>query len=355
MSFGGDVFGPEGDLVVKTAIDNAYEQGVLLVASAGNSDSSLRALSGGLPQRHGGRLAPTARTPRPATARSGPGWTSPPPARTSSRPISAASTSPRRALRSPRPTWRPSRRWCSPIGPNLTHVQVRAILENTTRSRLLRRPGSEPGLHRHRAGQCLRGSGGGRRAAIRWARSSRPDAAGLPGRRQCHRAEPVRARRFLRARLPSLSARPTGRAIAAGAARNGSERPGVAVPGQSGRGHLRAASARASGAIASHTDRTALQHHRPPEQAHWPKPQDDEDEESYWTYFLGSPLCLDVNGDGRNEIIQAAPGSTAILLRRRNGEHLDRGRQLAAELARVDGLRLAVERRRGRHRRRRRL
>ncbi len=40
MSFGGDVFGPEGDRVVNTAIDNAYERGVLLVASAGNSNTS---------------------------------------------------------------------------------------------------------------------------------------------------------------------------------------------------------------------------------------------------------------------------------------------------------------------------
>ena len=40
MSFGGDTFGPEGDQIVKAAIDNAYSKGVLLVASAGNSDSS---------------------------------------------------------------------------------------------------------------------------------------------------------------------------------------------------------------------------------------------------------------------------------------------------------------------------
>ncbi|MHC4539403.1 MAG: S8 family serine peptidase, partial [Planctomycetota bacterium] len=40
MSFGGDVFGPEGDLVMKAALDSAYEQGVLLIASAGNSDTS---------------------------------------------------------------------------------------------------------------------------------------------------------------------------------------------------------------------------------------------------------------------------------------------------------------------------
>jgi len=40
MSFGADMFGAEGDPVVGAAIDNAYEQGVLLVASAGNEDTS---------------------------------------------------------------------------------------------------------------------------------------------------------------------------------------------------------------------------------------------------------------------------------------------------------------------------
>jgi subtilisin family serine protease len=40
MSFGGDVFGPKGDLVMKAGLDSAYEQGVLLIASAGNSDTS---------------------------------------------------------------------------------------------------------------------------------------------------------------------------------------------------------------------------------------------------------------------------------------------------------------------------
>ncbi len=40
MSFGGDVFGPQGDQLVTRAIDRAYAKGVLLVASAGNSYSS---------------------------------------------------------------------------------------------------------------------------------------------------------------------------------------------------------------------------------------------------------------------------------------------------------------------------
>ncbi|MFH1718541.1 MAG: S8 family serine peptidase [Planctomycetota bacterium] len=41
MSFGGTSFGPEGDTVVKAAIDNAFAQGVLLVASAGNDDAAI--------------------------------------------------------------------------------------------------------------------------------------------------------------------------------------------------------------------------------------------------------------------------------------------------------------------------
>jgi subtilisin family serine protease len=39
MSFGADEFGPGGDLIVHEAIDNAFDQGVLLVSSAGNSNT----------------------------------------------------------------------------------------------------------------------------------------------------------------------------------------------------------------------------------------------------------------------------------------------------------------------------
>ncbi|MBC8468951.1 MAG: S8 family serine peptidase [Planctomycetes bacterium] len=40
MSFGADEFGPDGDPIVKEAIDNAFAQGILLTASAGNADTS---------------------------------------------------------------------------------------------------------------------------------------------------------------------------------------------------------------------------------------------------------------------------------------------------------------------------
>jgi hypothetical protein len=52
----------------------------------------------------------------------------------------------------------------------------------------------------------------------------------------------------------------------------------------------------------THTDRKVFSVALAPAQAHWPKPQEAQDlpEE----YFLGSPLCLDVTGDGGNEIIQ---------------------------------------------------
>jgi len=41
MSFGGTTFGPEGDVIVKTAVDYAFAHGVLLVASAGNDDTTI--------------------------------------------------------------------------------------------------------------------------------------------------------------------------------------------------------------------------------------------------------------------------------------------------------------------------
>ncbi|MFC1603878.1 S8 family serine peptidase [Planctomycetota bacterium] len=40
MSFGADDFGPEGDPAVKAGIDNAFARGILLVASAGNEDTA---------------------------------------------------------------------------------------------------------------------------------------------------------------------------------------------------------------------------------------------------------------------------------------------------------------------------
>ena len=40
MSFAADEFGPDGDIIVKDAIDNAFAQGVLLSASAGNDDTT---------------------------------------------------------------------------------------------------------------------------------------------------------------------------------------------------------------------------------------------------------------------------------------------------------------------------
>lgn len=39
MSFGGDEFGPDGDPIVKETIDSTFAQGVLMVASAGNDDT----------------------------------------------------------------------------------------------------------------------------------------------------------------------------------------------------------------------------------------------------------------------------------------------------------------------------
>jgi hypothetical protein len=39
-------------------------------------------------------------------------------------------------------------------------------------------------------------------------------------------------------------------------------------------------------------------------QAHWPAPQGATEEDLYYIWFRGSPICMDVDGNGRNEIVQ---------------------------------------------------
>ena len=39
--------------------------------------------------------------------------------------------------------------------------------------------------------------------------------------------------------------------------------------------------------------------------ANWPAPQGATEEDLWYLWFRGSPICMDVNGDGRNEIIQS--------------------------------------------------
>jgi len=54
----------------------------------------------------------------------------------------------------------------------------------------------------------------------------------------------------------------------------------------------------------THTDRAVFGIELAPEQAHWPKPK--KVDETLSEYFIGNSMCLDLNGDGRNEIIQAS-------------------------------------------------
>jgi hypothetical protein len=53
----------------------------------------------------------------------------------------------------------------------------------------------------------------------------------------------------------------------------------------------------------THTDRKVFGVGKAASLPHWPKP--DSTVDSY-EFFWGSPLCLDINGDGRNEIIQTS-------------------------------------------------
>ena len=57
----------------------------------------------------------------------------------------------------------------------------------------------------------------------------------------------------------------------------------------------------------THTDRKTFGLEYAPNLAPWPMPEEAEDPEDIPDeMYLGSPLCLDVDGDGRNEIVQAS-------------------------------------------------
>ncbi len=172
--------------------------------------------------------------------------------------------------------------------PELTHVQVRAILENTTRSRLLRRPRPESGLHRHRAGQRLS-------RPWRGPTSSYPlGEIVAPGRRRsfaadgnADRAVPVRPRRFLPARLPPL--RPDRLDADRRRRRpDGPQRSCVRCPWPiraPGTYELRLRVTR--GDRIAHGSQALRRSPAATEQAHWPKPQDATDEDFYWTLLHG--------------------------------------------------------------------
>ena len=303
MSFGGDVFGPEGDLVLKAAIDHAYDQGVLLVASAGNSDTSRVNYPAGFPNvlavaSTNGEDTKTGHSTfgswvdiaAPGTdivttdlggeylATAGTSFSSPYVAAVAALVL--------------------SRR------PELTAVEVRAILENTT----------DP-IYYGDVDPNLGYIGTGRVNAYRALEATdEPQPLSeifAPMQNQVYAADgnDLSLSLFVHGDSYRLDYRRFGDAAwtpvaegPAGTDPNEIVRASLANPGV-GTYELRI---RVTAGDLVHTDLRVFGIADAREQAHWPLPKDATDEELYYFYLLGSPICMDVNGDGRNEVIQAS-------------------------------------------------
>jgi len=306
MSFGSDEFGPEGDPLVKTAIDNAFKKGVLLVASAGNDDTTephypaayynVMAVSStngeDLKTGHssfGSWVDIAAPGTDIVTTDLGNAY------------IATAGTS----FSSP---------YVAAVGalvlghrPQLTHIEVRAILENTT----------DPVFYGD-LDPDLGYVGTGRVNAYR---------ALLAADQKLPLGEIVRP-------MPEETFAPDGNdvplvflvhgdsfqvdyrrygqndwvALGGGASPpdpNGLVHVSLANPGV---GAFKLRLSVTTGGF-THTDRKTFGIELGSSQAPWPLPKDPEDPDEFAAeYYMGSPLCLDVDGDGRNEIVEGSEG-----------------------------------------------
>ncbi len=297
MSFGGDVFGPEGDPLVKAAVDHAYAKGLLLVASAGNSYSSrptypasyynvlsVASTDGEDKKTDHSSFGPWVDIAAPGTdivttdlggeyiATAGTSFSSP---------YVAGVAGLLLAHR-----------------PKLTAMQVRAILENTTDP--LQYGDMDPnvgyaGTGRVNAYQALLGAD----------RAYPLGEIVAPGARQTYVAggNTIPLCVFVQGDSYTLEYRPAGAGawtrLASGAAPvdpNGLVSLSLPRPGV-GLYEMRLRVARGS---FTHTDCKLFDMEEGASHAPWPKPRDLRDEVS----FVGSPLCLDVDADGRPEIVQ---------------------------------------------------
>ncbi len=299
MSFGADEFGPEGDRLVKTAIDNAYAKGVLLVASAGNSDSS-RPL---FPAAYYDVMAVASTNAEDnKTGHSTFGlWVD----------IAAPGTDIVTTDLGGEYIATAGTSFSSPYvaavaallfahRPQLTHAQARAILENTTDP--LNYGDLDPNL-------CYIGAGRVNAYQVLLA-ADRDYPLGeivAPGARQTYAADgnAIELCLFVRGDSYQVDYRGYGqsdwKAIAEGVTPqdpNGFAYVSLANPGV-GAYELRL---RVSRGEYTHTDRKLFGVQAATSQAHWPKPEYPSD--AVYEFFMGNPLCLDVNGDGRNEILQ---------------------------------------------------
>ena len=300
MSFGADEFGPDGDPIVKEAIDNAFAQGVLLTASAGNEDTSKPLY----PAAYYNVMAVASTNGEDIkTGHSSFGtWVDITAPGTdivttdlNGEYIATAGTS----FSAP---------YVGAVGalvmahrPELTNVEVRAILENTTdpvyygdinplqgyigTGRVNAYEALMAADQRHPLGEIV---------APRQEEIFASDGNDIPlvlfVHGDSYRLEYTSYGNEDWQLIDENSALPDP---------NGLVHISFANPGM-GVFELRL-SVDTDGA--THTDRKAFGLEYAPNLAPWPVPEDAEESDEW---YIGNPLCLDVDGDGRNEIVQAS-------------------------------------------------
>ena len=304
MSFGGDIFGPEGDQVVNTAIDNAYQKGVLLVASAGNSDSSRPHYPAAYPNvmavasTNGEDLKTGHSSFGPWVDIAAPG-TDIVTTDLGDKYIATAGTSFSSPYVAAVAALLFARR------PGLTHVEARAILENTTDP--IGYGDIDPNL-----GYLGTGRVNAYKALLAADEKLPLGEIGAPKPNQTFASDvnAVELSFFVHGDSYQLDCRLYGQtdwtAISEGGSPtdpNGLARVSWANAGV-GTYELRL---RVNAGGCTHIDRKVFGIEIAPPQAHWPKPaepvgEDDMPED----IFIGSPICMDVNGDGNNEIVQCS-------------------------------------------------
>jgi subtilisin family serine protease len=301
MSFGGGVFGPEGDLVMKAGVDNAYEQGVLLIASAGNTDTSRPHYPAVYPNvmavasTNGEDLKTGHSTFGLWVDIAAPG-TDIVTTTLNDEYIATAGTSFSAPYVAAVAALLFSHR------PEMTHIQARAVLENTTDP--VYYGDVDPnqgylGTGRVNAYQTLLG-----------ADNNYPlgeIVAPQPNQTFANDGNDLDMCVFVHGDAYQLDYRLYGQSewirLEEGGPPtdpNGRIRLAMANPGV-GTYELRL---RVSRNGFSHIDRKLFGIELAPSQVHWPRPEEIPETTEDMEYFIGSPLCTDVTGDGRNEIIQ---------------------------------------------------
>ncbi len=302
MSFGSDEYGPAGDAVVKAAIENAFKAGVLLVASAGNSDTSQPNYPAAYP--HVMAVASTNGEDSKTGHSSFGVWvdiaapgTDIVTTNLEGEYIATAGTS------FSAPYVAAVAALLFAYRPELTAMDARAILENTTDP--LYYGDLDPNL-----GYIGTGRVNAYEALLAVDETLPLGEIFTPRQNQTFADDgnQIEICAFVHGDSCRLDYRlyrhADWTAIPEGGAAdpNGFVRVSLANPGP-GTYEVRL---RVTTGQNTHTDSKIFAVTAVKNQDHWPYPEDADDDEFWGLYFMGSPLCLDVNGDGRNEIIQSS-------------------------------------------------